>query len=428
MVDAVTLSFRKYSKLPSRLHRVALVCHILYLTGSRTCVSSVTSCRNIALLGSTGSIGQHTLEVVRHLAPRFRVTYLTANRNLDLLRRQIEEFRPRGVLLRDPSRAELLRRDLNGAVEILTGEEGLEEIVGRRDVDLVLSSLVGFAGLKPTLRAIEAGKDIALANKETLVVGGELIMERVRATGVRLLPVDSEHSAILQCLQGEELSAVSRLLLTASGGPFLHTARERFRSITRAEALDHPTWKMGRKVTIDSATLMNKGLEVIEAHWLFGIPRSRIEVVIHPQSIIHSMVEFVDGSIKAQLGIPDMKIPIRYALTYPERPAAPFRRLDFAELKQLTFFSPDLDRFRCLALAYRALETGGTAPAVLNGANEEAVELFLEERIPFSAIPELIEEALVAHIPLRRPTLDDLIGADRDGRACVRRNATAYAQ
>ena len=389
---------------------------------------AVSTPRNIALLGSTGSIGQHALEVVRHLAPRFRVTYLTANRNLELLRRQIEEFQPRGVLVRDPSRAAILRQELDGATEVLSGEEGLEEIVTRSDVDLVLSSLVGFAGLKPTLRAIEAGKDIALANKETLVVGGEIIMERVRATGVRLLPIDSEHSAILQCLQGEDIATVTRLLLTASGGPFLHTDRKRFSSITRAEALSHPTWKMGSKITIDSATLMNKGFEVIEAHWLFGIPRSDIEVVIHPQSIIHSMVEFADGSIKAQLGIPDMKIPIHYALVYPERPAAPFRRLDFAALKQMTFFAPDLDKFRCLALAFQALEAGGTVPAVLNAANEVAVELFLEERIPFSAIPELIEEALEAHTSVRRPTLDDLVRADREGRALVRQNATAHVQ
>ncbi len=388
----------------------------------------MSTCRNIALLGSTGSIGQHTLEVVRHLAPRFRVTYLTANRNLDLLRRQIEEFRPEGVLVRDPSGAALLRRELNNGIEILTGEEGLEEIVTRNNVDLVLSSLVGFAGLKPTLRAIEAGKDIALANKETLVAGGEIIMEKVRAAGVRLLPIDSEHSAILQCLQGEDISAVSRLLLTASGGPFLHTNRKQFRTITRGEALTHPTWKMGRKVTIDSATLMNKGLEVIEAHWLFGIPRSRIEVVIHPQSIIHSMVEFVDGSIKAQMGFPDMKIPIHYALTYPERGAAPFRPLDFAALKQMTFLAPDLVKFPCLALAYRALDAGGTAPAVLSAANEAAVELFLEERIPFSAIPELIEGALDAHRPVQHPTLDELVGADREGRSLVHQNATTYAQ
>jgi 1-deoxy-D-xylulose-5-phosphate reductoisomerase len=383
--------------------------------------------RNIALLGSTGSIGQHTLEVVRHLVPRPRITYLTANRNLDLLRRQIQEFHPRGVVVGDPARAAMLREELDGAVEVLTGEDGLVEVVGRRDVDLVLSSLVGFAGLRPTLRAIEAGKDIALANKETLVVGGEIIMEAVRAHGVQLLPVDSEHSAILQCLQGEDISTVSRLLLTASGGPFLHTDRARFASITRKEALAHPTWKMGSKITIDSATLMNKGLEVIEARWLFGIPRTGIEVVIHPQSIIHSMVEFADGSIKAQLGIPDMKIPIHYALVYPERPAAPFRRLDFAALKQLTFFAPDLEKFRCLALAFQALEAGGTVPAVLNAANEVAVELFLEERIPFSAIPELIEDALAAHSSISHPALEDLVRADREGREMVRQNANTHA-
>jgi 1-deoxy-D-xylulose-5-phosphate reductoisomerase len=388
----------------------------------------VNTRRNIALLGSTGSIGQHALEVVRHLSPRFRVTYLTTNRNLDLLRRQIEEFRPRGVLVRDPSRAALLRDLLGSETEILSGEEGLEEIVTRSDVDLVLSSLVGFAGLKPTLRAIEAGKDVALANKETLVVGGQLIMEKVRATGVRLIPIDSEHSAILQCLQGEDLGSVSRLILTASGGPFLHTNRERFRTITRAEALSHPTWKMGSKVTIDSATLMNKGLEVMEAHWLFGIPPSKIEVVIHPQSIIHSMVEFVDGSIKAQMGIPDMKIPIQYALTYPERPPTPFRRLDFAVLREMTFFAPDLEKFRCLALAFNALKAGGTVPAVLSAANEAAVEFFLEERIPFSAIPELIEEALASHTSIQQPTLEDLVHADHEGRTYVRQNATSYAQ
>jgi 1-deoxy-D-xylulose-5-phosphate reductoisomerase len=387
----------------------------------------VNTCRNIALLGSTGSIGQHALEVVHHLSPRFRITYLTANKNLDLLRKQIEVFHPRGVLVRDPSRAALLREALRGTIEILSGEEGLEEIVTRSDVDLVLSSLVGFAGLRPTLRAIEAGKDIALANKETLVAGGQMIMEKVHARGVRLLPIDSEHSAILQCLQGEDRASVSRLILTASGGPFLHTNPEHFRTITRAEALSHPTWKMGSKITIDSATLMNKGLEVIEAHWLFGIPHSRIEVVIHPQSIIHSMVEFVDGSIKAQMGIPDMKMPIHYALTYPERPPTPFRRLDFATLKEMTFFAPDLNKFRCLALAFEALKAGGTVPAVLSAANEVAVELFLEERIPFSAIPELIEEALASHTPIQQPTLDDLVNADHEGRAHVRQNATPFA-
>jgi 1-deoxy-D-xylulose-5-phosphate reductoisomerase len=384
--------------------------------------------RNIAILGSTGSIGRSTLEVVRRLSDRFCVTYLTANRNVDLLRRQIEMFHPRGVVLLEESNASRLRGFVNGATEVLVGAEGLEDIVSRDDVDIVFSSLVGFAGLKPTLRAIRAGKDIALANKETLVVGGEIIMQEVRQHGVKLLPVDSEHSAILQCLRGEDLSSVSRLLLTASGGPFLHLDQSRFGSITPAQALNHPTWRMGNKITVDSATLMNKGLEVIEAHWLFGIPREKIDVLIHPQSIIHSMVEFVDGSIKAQLGVPDMKIPIQYALTYPERPAAPYPRMDFTALGQMTFFKPDLEKFRCLALAFRALEIGGTAPAVMNAANEVAVELFLDERLPFAAIPTMIEEALAAHTPTFHVHLDDLIRADEEARDCVRRNAAIHAQ
>lgn len=388
----------------------------------------VTRTRNIAILGSTGSIGRSTLEVVHRLSDRFRVTYLTANRNIELLRQQIEMFHPRGVVLSRESDASRLRTYMGRGTEVLVGAEGLEEIVGRADVDVVFSSLVGFAGLKPTLRAIEAGKDIALANKETLVVGGEIIMEKVRQYGVRFVPVDSEHSAILQCLQGEDLSSVSRLLLTASGGPFLHLDSARFGSITRAQALNHPTWKMGNKITVDSATLMNKGLEVIEAHWLFGIPREKIEVLIHPQSIIHSMVEFVDGSIKAQLCAPDMKIPIQYALTYPERPAAPFPRMDFPALGQMTFFEPDLGKFRCLALAFQALETGGTAPAVLNAANEVAVDLFLDERLSFAAIPTIIEDALAAHTPGFHVSLDDLIDADREAREFVRHSAAVHAQ
>jgi 1-deoxy-D-xylulose-5-phosphate reductoisomerase len=388
----------------------------------------VTTKRNIAILGSTGSIGRSTLEVVRHLSGRFRVTYLTANKNVDLLRQQIDDFRPRGVLVLDESTAAKLRASVNGTTEVLVGSEGIEEIVSRDDVDIVLSSLVGFAGLKPTLRAIRCGKDVALANKETLVVAGDIIMREVRERGVRLLPVDSEHSAILQCLQGEDISTVSRVLLTASGGPFLHLDHEHFGSITRAQALNHPTWRMGNKITIDSATLMNKGLEVIEAHWLFGIPVEKIEVVIHPQSIIHSMVEFVDGSIKAQLGIPDMKIPIQYALTYPERPSASYSRIDFAALKPMTFFEPDLQKFRCLALAYQALRAGGTAPAVLNAANEMAVELFLDERLPFTAIPLVIEEALSAHTPVAKFTIDDLVRADADAREFVRHHAPNHIQ
>lgn len=376
--------------------------------------------RNIAILGSTGSIGQSALEVLERLAGRFRVTYLTTQRNIDLLRNQINRFRPRGVVVRDEGAAALLRESINGTTEVLAGEDGLLDVVSRDDVDIVLCSLVGFAGLKPTLRAVEAGKDVALANKETLVVGGALVMAKVRETGVRLLPVDSEHSAIFQCLQGEEIRNVDRLILTASGGPFLSVGTDQFDSITVAQALNHPTWRMGNKVTIDSATLMNKGLEVIEACWLFGIPPDRIDVVIHPQSIIHSMVEFADGSVKAQMGIPDMRMPIQYALTYPERPAAPSPRLDFSLLREMTFLLPDTGKFQCLPLAYRALMMGGTAPAVLNAANEVAVQMFLEGDLPFAGIPGVIRKALDAHTPAQTFTLQDLERIDAETRRTAR--------
>jgi 1-deoxy-D-xylulose-5-phosphate reductoisomerase len=377
--------------------------------------------RNIAILGSTGSIGRSTLQVVSRFPDRFRVVCLSAHRNIDLLQKQIDRFRPSAVVLQDESNAPLLRRATDGKTDVLTGEAGLREIVTRDDVDLVVSSLVGFAGLQPTYWAIDAGKDIALANKETLVVGGELIMGKVRERGIRLVPVDSEHSAILQCLQGENINDVERLILTASGGPFLHADAGELSTVTSARALQHPTWNMGKKITIDSATLMNKGLEVIEAFWLFGIPAEKISVVIHPQSIIHSMVAFADGSVKAQLGIPDMKMPIQYALLYPERPFAPHQRIDFAALKQMTFFSPDLERFPCLSLALRALASGGTAPAVLNAANEVAVELFLADRIPFPAIASTIRDALDAHTGLEHATLDDLVRIDRQTREAVLR-------
>ncbi len=382
--------------------------------------------KNIAILGSTGSIGRSSLEVIAACPDRFRLTYLTGHRNIELLQEQVRRFKPRAVVVREEGNAALLRRRVNGSTEVLTGEEGLQEIVGRDDVDMVISSLVGFAGLKPTLWALEAGKDIALANKETLVTGGEIIMKKVRKHHVHLLPVDSEHSAILQCLQGENPDSVSRLILTASGGPFLHTDRRKFPSITRAQALAHPTWKMGSKVTIDSATLMNKGLEVIEAYWLFGLPPEKIDVVVHPQSVIHSMVDFVDGSIKAQLGIPDMKIPIQYALTYPERFPASYGKVDFAALGQMTFFEPDREKFRCLGLAYQALKMGGTAPAVLNAANEVAVGLFLEGKLPFSSIPDVIDQALCNHKVVPHLRLEDIIRADTETRESVRRTfATA---
>ncbi len=321
----------------------------------------------------------------------------------------------------DECQGSVLRKLVGGSVEVLTGEEALEEIVRREDVSLVVSALVGFAGVRPTLAAVNAGKDVALANKEALVVAGELIMRAVREHGTRLLPVDSEHSAILQCLQGEDVRRVERLILTASGGPFLNLPAEKLSGVTVEEALNHPTWKMGTKITIDSATLMNKGLEVIEAFWLFGVPPEKIEVVIHPQSIIHSMVEFADGSIKAQMGLPDMRMPIQYALFYHDRPPTAFRRLDVARLGALTFQAPDTARFPCLAQAFRALAMGGTAPAALNAANEVAVQMFLEGRIGFTDVARVITEALDAHAPAHDLTLERLMETDRRTRELVRR-------
>ncbi len=380
---------------------------------------------NIAVLGSTGSIGRSTLEVIAAFPDRFRACVLTAHSNVDLLQEQIQRFRPATVVVSDANTAGGLRSRLNHSTRVLSGEAGLVEAVTGPAVDLVVSALVGFAGLIPTLRAIEAGKQIALANKETLVVGGELIMEAVRKHGVRLLPVDSEHSAILQCLQGEDPASVARLILTASGGPFRDVPCELLAGVTPEQALAHPTWRMGNKVTIDSATMMNKGLEVIEAYWLFGLERERIQVVVHPQSIIHSLVEFVDGSVKAQLGVPDMKIPIQYALTFPERGRSMSRRLDLAAIGSMTFFPPDLGRFRCLGLAFEALGAGGTAPAVMNAANEVAVQLFLEGKIGFQGIPAMIEEALAGHAVRRGASLEELIEVDRATRSVVHQRAMA---
>ncbi len=376
--------------------------------------------KNIALLGATGSIGQSSLQVLEKLSDRFRVSYLTTNKNIELLQQQIARFKPRGVVVLDGQCASTLERRVNGSVEVLSGEAGLIEIMRRDDVDLVISSLVGFAGLRPTIEAIRHKKDIALANKETLVAAGELITSLVREHGVQLIPVDSEHSAILQCLAGEDRNQIAKLILTASGGPFLNTPTEEFRSLTVEQALNHPNWKMGNKITIDSATLMNKGLEVIEAHWLFGLPAEHIDVVVHPQSIIHSMVEFIDGSIKAQLGLPDMKIPIQYALTYPARLPLNGGRIDFPKLRSMTFFKPDRGKFRCLQLAYDALATGGTAPAVLNAANEVAVEAFLGRSISFQQIPELIDRALAQHERRSAPEFEHIIEADSQARTFVR--------
>ena len=375
--------------------------------------------KNIAILGSTGSVGRNSLEVINSFPDRFRVTYLTTNSNIDLLMEQVERFHPVGVVILDECRAGEARKRFKHPVEVLSGEPGLEEVVTRDDVDIVMSSLVGFAGLKPTIAAIRHRKRIALANKETLVVAGALITSLVREYGVELLPVDSEHSAILQCLAGENRELVARLILTASGGPFLNVPQESFAAITVEEALRHPNWSMGNKITIDSSTLMNKGLEVIEARWLFGISAERIHVVIHPQSIIHSMVEFVDGSVKAQLGLPDMKLPIQYALSYPDRWPMNGSRLDFPALRSMTFLEPDRAKFRCLSLAYDALSLGGTAPTVMNAANEVAVAAFLGKRISFEKIPILIERALNGAKIRLNPELDDILETDGKTRSFV---------
>ncbi len=375
--------------------------------------------KNIAILGSTGSIGQNTLEVVRSAPDRFRAAYLTTNKNVDLLLKQIAEFQPTAVAVLDERGASTVRSQVGSSVEVLCGEQGLEKIAIRDDVDVIVSALVGFAGLRPTMAAVRLGKTIALANKETLVAAGDLLTALAKEYGAQLIPVDSEHSAIFQCLVGEDRATIARLILTASGGPFLNRPMEDFSSITLEEALNHPNWKMGNKITIDSATLMNKGLEVIEAHWLFGLPPERIDVVIHPQSIIHSMVEFIDGSVKAQLGLPDMKLPIHYALTYPGRSHLNGARIDFPKLQSMTFFHPDREKFRCLQLAFEALSLGGTAPAVLNAANETAVSAFLNGRISFEKIPLLIEQALTKHEVRRSPEFQDIVEADQKARAFV---------
>ncbi len=379
--------------------------------------------KNIAVLGSTGSIGKNTLEVVRNLNRNsypVSVKYISANSNVELLSSQIEEFKPKAaVIFNEESFKELSSRSLNHKCEILCGQAGINEIAARDDFELVVNALVGFSGLIPTIEALKHGKDIALANKESLVVAGELIYSMLAKSKSHLLPIDSEHSAILQCLQGEPMKEVTGLILTASGGPFREFTKESLGNVTVGQALNHPNWVMGNKITIDSATLMNKGFEIIEAKWLFNIEAENIEVLIHPQSIIHSMVEFSDGSVKAQLGVPDMKVPIQYALTYPSRVASDFPRIDFKSLKNLTFDEPDLDKFECLKLAYDVIKRGGSYPVVLNGANEAAVDLFLREKIKFSDIPCLIKGAIDKHENHVSPTLDSIVEIDSWSRKIV---------
>lgn len=369
--------------------------------------------KKVLILGSTGSIGVNALSVIRKFPDRFSVAGLTVNSNIFTLSEQIEEFNPEFVVINDQSKAKELAKNLNRKIKIISSENGLVEAAKKYDYDILIGAIVGFAGLSPTLEAIKRGKRIALANKETLVVAGEVVTRLVAENSAEIIPVDSEHSAIYQCLVGENLNEVEKLILTASGGPFLNKEKSFFDNATVNEALNHPNWKMGSKITIDSATMMNKGLEVIEAHWLFGLPVDKISVVIHPQSIIHSMVQFVDGSIKAQLGLPDMKLPIQYALTFPERLSNDFERTNLPLINNLTFFEPDFNKFECLKLAYQALNTGGTSPCILNAANEIAVEKFLNGDIKFSEIPKMINKALDKVENHSNPDIETIIECDK---------------
>ena len=378
--------------------------------------------KNLAVLGSTGSIGVSTLEIVAAYPERFGIVALTAGNNLRLLQEQIGRFRPQIVAVVAEEDARQLRQNFGpGGPEILAGVEGLMACAGHTAVQMVVSAIVGAAGLVPTMAAIEAGKDVALANKETLVAAGPLVMAAAARRKIRLFPVDSEHSAIFQSLEGHRRDDVRRLILTASGGPFRNRPLSDLAAATPDEALAHPNWRMGRKISIDSATMMNKGLEVIEARWLFDLPGERIAVHIHPQSIVHSMVEYVDGSLIAQLGVPDMKAPIAYALSYPERLPLPMPALDLCALGSLSFQEPDPERFACLDLAYEALRAGGTVPAILNAANEVAVAGFLEGRIGFLEIPRVIRQVLDACHPGPLQHIEDALRADRWGRTAARR-------
>ena len=387
----------------------------------------VMSQKAITLLGSTGSIGTQTLDLVAQYPQRFRVVGLATRRNVELLAAQIRQFRPEVVALEQPQGlAELQQRlgDLDRLPTILAGPEGVAAVAAWGDAQLVVTGIVGCAGLLPTLAAIRAGKDIALANKETLVAGGPVVMPLVKQYGVNLIPVDSEHSAIFQCLQGIPKGSLRKVILTASGGAFRDWPAERLGEVTLADALKHPNWVMGKKITIDSATLMNKGLEVIEAQWLFEIDYDHIEIVIHPQSIIHSLIELADTSVLAQLGWPDMHLPLLYGLTWPERLPTLWDPLDLVKIASLTFTAPDHRKYPCMRLAYAAGRVGGTMPAVLNAANEAVVGLFLQQRIPFLAIPRLLEQVCEQHQSLAEPTLEDILAADAWARQQVQTLAT----
>ncbi len=374
--------------------------------------------KNIVVIGSTGSIGKQVLEVIKSLPGKFKVVGLGAGRNWHLMWEQIRKFQPLAVALNGEAELKNLSRLIAASrgPELFMGRRGMEKLAVLPEADLVVVAVTGAAGIYPTYAAISAGKTIALANKETLVAAGHLVMELAARKNVAVLPVDSEHSAIWQCLNGQDFSAVNKLILTASGGPFRELNKKEIENVTVDMALRHPNWNMGNKITIDSATLMNKGLEVIEAKWLFGVDYSQIEVVIHPQSVIHSAVEFLDGSVIAQMGLPDMRLPIQYALTFPQRFYSSFPRLKLTELRELTFIKPDTDKFPSLRLAYEAGRVGGTMPAVLNAANEVAVDAFLKGKIGFNGIPAVVSRVMEMHQNVSIPDLDEIMEADRWGR------------
>ncbi|MBB5354850.1 1-deoxy-D-xylulose-5-phosphate reductoisomerase [Anoxybacillus mongoliensis] len=376
--------------------------------------------RAISLLGATGSIGMQTLDVIRAHPDAFRLVAFSAGRNIEQARHIIEQFSPKVVCVAQKEDAHMLQSEYIGRVRIVSGEDGLVEVATVQEADIVVNAVVGSVGLVPTLQAIEAKKTIALANKETLVTAGHLVMKHAADYGVAILPVDSEHSAIFQCLQGEQQKNIECIILTASGGSFRDRTREQLQYVTVEEALKHPNWSMGAKITIDSATMMNKGLEVIEAHWLFQLPYEQIDVLLHKESIIHSMVQFHDGSVMAQLGTPDMRVPIQYALTYPDRFPLHIERLNLAQVATLHFQKVDMDRFRCLQFAYEAGKIGGTMPTVLNAANEEAVSAFLAGQISFLAIEQCIEKAMERHVPIAHPDLETIRAVDFETRQYVK--------
>ena len=380
--------------------------------------------KNLVVLGSTGSIGTQTLDVVRANPDLFHVSVLVANRSDELLEKQIEEFQPELAVLSDEAAAMRLKSRYKGKTPIEGGRQAVIDAAVFPSADVIVTSLMGFAGLEPTMPALEAGKDIALANKETLVVAGELVMAKAKEKGCAILPVDSEHCALFQCLQGQDRNALEKLIITASGGPFKGKKAHELTDVTISDVLAHPTWNMGQKITVDSASLINKGLEVIEAKWLYDVSYDQIDVVVHPQSIVHSMVQFRDGTVMAQLGCTDMRLPIQYALTYPERVESKFPRVDFFKLGQLTFMEPDLETFKGLKLAFSAGRTGGTMPCIMNAANEVAVEAFLKGQSGFLKIYDLIERAMDAGNVVYNPTLEQLLEADQWAREFTRKNLT----